>query len=248
MRKFRSPVLSSLTIVAALVVLTTSGCAAWRLKQSLELARQSQPWQASPVPASATLLIVGDSTAVGTGASAPQASLAGLISREHPQVQIVNRAKDGARFADIARQLEGDERFDVIVVLGGGNDVIRLTGREELQAGIERTAQLARARADTVILMPSGNVGNAPFFFAPWSWLMTQRSKNLHQLVRSAAASSGAIYVKLYQDKAADPFAQEPGRLHARDGLHPSDAGYELWYRELDAQAGLAKKLTSLKR
>ena len=33
-------------------------------------------------------------------------------------MRIVNRASDGARFADIARQLEGDERFDAVLVLG----------------------------------------------------------------------------------------------------------------------------------
>lgn len=242
--------LGVMSALAVLVIVATAGHAAWRMQQSAALARQSEPFQASPPAALSSLLIVGDSTAVGTGASTPAHSVAGLIARDHPHLRIVNRARDGARFADIARQLEsaGDERFDLILVLGGGNDVIRLTGQEALEHDIANVAQLARVRAGQVVIMPPGNVGNAPFFFAPLSWLMSQRSRALHGLVREAAADNNALYVSLYKDKADDPFAQQPDELNARDGLHPSDAGYRLWYQALNEQAGLAARLAALRR
>ena len=235
--------------LSALVVLSLAaamGQAAWRIKQAAELARQSEPLQASPAGATASLLIAGDSTAVGTGATSAASSVAGLIARDHPCLRIVNRATDGAHFADIARQLEGDERFDVVLVLGGGNDVIRLTAQDALAQGSATVAQRAAARAPLVVIMPPGNVGNAPFFMAPLSWLMARRSRTLHGLVRQAAADHGALYVSLYKDKADDPFAQRPDALNARDGLHPSDAGYRLWYEALNAQAGLAGRLAAL--
>ena len=130
----RSPVLMAITAVAVLALAGASGRAVWRIKQSADLARQSEPFQASPAQPVARLLIVGDSTGVGTGASSPAQSLAGLIAQEHPSLKIVNRAKDGAKFADISRQLEalGNQRFDAVLVLGGGNDVIRLTGPKAL--------------------------------------------------------------------------------------------------------------------
>ncbi|MBG6071540.1 MULTISPECIES: GDSL-type esterase/lipase family protein [unclassified Polaromonas] len=238
---------AALWTFAALVVAATAGHAAWRIKQSVELARQSEPLQASPTGATASLLIAGDSTAVGTGASSAASSVAGLIARDHPGLRIVNRAQDGARFADIVRQLQGDERFDAVLVMGGGNDVIRLTGEEALAQNIARVAQLAAARAPLVVLMPPGNVGNAPFFMPPLSWLMAKRSRTLHGLVRQSAADHGAIYVNMYKSKAEDPFAQRPGELNARDGLHPSDAGYLLWYDALNTQAELGRRLRSLK-
>ena len=35
------------------------------------------------------------------------------------------------------------------------------------------------------------------------------------------------------------------GRANARDGLHPSDAGYRLWYDELNAQADFSNRLAA---
>ena len=244
----RPRMLGALSLVALLAILTTSGCAVWRIKQSVELARQSEPHQASPAGATVSLLVVGDSTAVGTGASTSANSVAGLIAGDHPRLKIVNRSRDGAKFSDIVTQLEGDERFDAILVLGGGNDVIRFTGEALLEEDIARAAEIARTRARLVVFMPSGNVGSAPFFFAPWSWLMTQRSRTLHQLVRQAAADNGALYVNLFQEKVDDPFAQRPDELNARDGLHPSDAGYRLWYRELNSQTDFSKRLSAFGR
>lgn len=245
----RSRALPAIALIAALAVLPTSGCA-WRIRQSVELARLSEPFEASPAGAVASLLVVGDSTGVGTGASSPATSLAGLIGQAHPRLKITNRAGDGAKFADIAGQLEalGAERFDAILVLGGGNDVIRLTRDETLEQDIARTAGLARTHAGLVVVMPCGNVGSAPFFFVPWSWLMTWRSQALHGFVREAAKDNSALYVNLYKDKSEDPFARRPNELNARDGLHPSDAGYRLWWDELNRQADFSNRLAALHR
>lgn len=200
--------------------------------------------QRSPAQPTLRLLIVGDSTAVGTGASAPEGSLAGLLGQAFPRLQIVNRARDGATFAGVLAQLVGDEPFDMVLVMAGGNDVVRLRGLEELKIDVERVAQRARQRAGLVVLMPAGNVGNAPFFFPPVSWLMTWRSRQLHALVSDAASRHGAVVVNLFRERADDPFVQQPS-LNARDGLHPGAAGYQVWFRELMAQAALRQRLSA---
>jgi lysophospholipase L1-like esterase len=223
-------------------LLATAGCAVWRVGQSAELVRRSEPFEQRPATATRRLLIAGDSTAVGTGASSPAYSLAGLIAQQHPRLVIENRASDGAKFADVAEQLLRPGRFDIVLVQAGGNDVIRLRSRNDMRNDIDNVLAAARQRADVVILVPAGNVGNAPFFFPPWSWWMTSRAREMHRLVARAAARSNAIYVNLFHERDDDPFVRQPD-LHASDGLHPSDAGYRVWWQVLQAQTDLSALL-----
>ncbi len=156
--------------------------------------------------------------------------------------------KDGAKFGGIAFQLAGNERFDMILILGGGNDVIRLTGEDTLRDNLDRAVSRARTRSDHVIVMPAGNVGNAPFFFPPVSWWMTSRARKMHDIVSEIARAHGATYVDLYREKNVDPFAREPERMNARDHLHPNDAGYGFWFAELERQARISQIISAAAR
>jgi lysophospholipase L1-like esterase len=229
---------------AIAVVLSVGARTAWRLHVSADLVRLSSPLQSTPARPALRLLIVGDSTAVGTGASVPQASLAGLLAQAFPRLQIVNRSRDGALFAAVLEQLEGTEPFDMVLVLAGGNDVVRLRGLQALRNDVEQVTLRALERAAQVVLMPAGNVGNASFFPASVAWLMTWRSRQLHSLVDAAAARHGALHVNLFREAVDDPFVQRP-ELNAADGLHPSDAGYRLWFEELMVQARLSHRLSA---
>ena len=240
-RRLGARLLLCSALAIGLVLCTRTG---WRLHKAAELARLSEPWQRPLVQPSLRLLIVGDSTAVGTGATAPQFSVAGLLGSHFPRLQIDNRARDGAKFAGLLAQLDGEERFDMVLVMAGGNDVIRLRGLAALQSDVDRVTQRARQRADLVVLMPAGNVGNAPFWWAPVSWLMTWRARRLHAFASEAASRHGAVYVNLFRETADDPFVQRPA-LNAADGLHPSDAGYLVWFGELMVQAALPQRLAA---
>lgn len=216
----------------------------WRLQESVELTRLSKPLQRILAQPSLRLLIVGDSTAVGTGATAPEASVAGLLGQRFPGLQIENRARDGATFSELMTQLAGDERFDMVLVMAGGNEVVRLGRLAALRNDIDRVTRRARQRTSLVVLMPAGNVGNAPFFFAPVAWLMTRRSRHLQAFANEAASRHGAVLVNLFREPADDPFVQRL-ELNAPDGLHPSDAGYRVWFDELMTQAALPRRLSA---
>ena len=233
-----------MALVTGLVVLSTAGCAVSRLWRAAELARASTPLQAVPPSAALRLLVVGDSTAVGTGASSGQTSLAGLLAQRYPNLLIDNRAQDGARFDGVVEQLSAGGRFDFVLIMAGGNDVMRFRNADATRADIDRAATLAQGLAPRVAFLPAGNVGNAPFFFPPVSWLMTSRARELHAAVQAAAARTGAAYVNLFKPPEDDPFVQRPG-LHAADGLHPSDAGYRVWRDELLAQTGWESELAA---
>ncbi|QKV55606.1 SGNH/GDSL hydrolase family protein [Comamonas antarctica] len=225
-------------------VLMASGCAPWRLNEARALVERSEPLQRLPADPAQRLLIVGDSTGVGTGATSPQTSLAGLLAQAWPRLEIDNRAKNGATFADVRGQLEAATgRYDLVLVQAGGNDVMRLRSESAMRGDIERVAELARARSAHVLIMPAGNVGNAPLFFPPVSWYLSARSRTLHGLVREAAARHQAVYVDRYQERAQDPMARQPDLMYAADGLHPSDAGYSNWFEVLSQQASLSALL-----
>lgn len=232
---------AALLALPVLTALSLGGCALNRLNTGRELAAQARPFSAQPAAAVRSVLVVGDSTAVGTGATRPEHSLPGLIAAAHPDWRINNLAVNGARFIDVVQQLEGATgRHDLVLILAGGNDVIRLTGEAALLGHIEQAVALASRHADTVVVMPCGDVGHAPFFFAPWSWLMSSLSKRLHAQVADVAGRTGSRYVRLLKPRETDPFALDPVNMNAADGLHPSDLGYRQWYAELQAQGGLA--------
>jgi lysophospholipase L1-like esterase len=227
-------------LLAALAALGLGGCALNRLHTGRTLAAQALPFSAHPQAPQRRLLLVGDSTAVGTGASSAAHSVAGLMAADHPDWRIENLAVNGARFEDVVQQLKhASGQHDLVLVLAGGNDVIGLTNEQDLRTAVSEVLALAHRRGRAVVLMPCGNVGHAPFFFAPVSWLMSQRSQTLHAVVAEATQASGSRYVRLLQPPESDPFVLEPERLNAADGLHPSDAGYRQWYAELRRQGGL---------
>ena len=236
----------ALTSLAGAALLTVSGCAFWKIPQAIDLARRSEPFEQSPPDPVLRLLIVGDSTAVGTGATSPGLSLAGLIAAGRAGLLVDNRARDGARFGDVLAQLPiaAGPRFDIVLVQAGGNDVIRLTDMAKLRGQVEQVVGKAMRLAPLVLVMPAGNVGNAPFFYAPLSWWMTSRSRELHRIVHAATQRPGVLYVDLFRERTNDPFVQQP-ELNAADGLHPSDAGYAQWFAELDRQADIARRLSA---
>jgi len=238
---------TGLAIVVGLVTATAT-YATLRLRASKRLALDSQGFARLARPEGARLLVVGDSTAMGTGASSPEYSLPGLISRSNPSLTVVNRGHQGASFDAILTQFDGSERFDAVLVMVGGKDAVRMRRDAALRASIQKVAQRARLCAELVVFLPPGNLGNSAIFLPPWNWWMSYRSRRLHALVAEVAEANGAHYVSLFQPREDDPFARHPRHLLAADGLHPSDAGYELWQRELEIQAQLSARLRKIGR
>ena len=117
------------------------------------------------------MLIGGDSTALGSGASAPEASLAGRIGRRYSRFAVRNLASAGARFQAIADQLAETGRHDLILVAGGANDVMRFTSARWLAQSVELVLSRAAQQAGQVIVVPAPHIGNAPIFPPPLSWL-----------------------------------------------------------------------------
>jgi lysophospholipase L1-like esterase len=223
------------------VLIIQSSILVWRINKGIQIARNSHPFEKRMSNALVRVLVVGDSTGVGTGASRPLDSVAGRLSQDFPQAEIINRAVNGAHVVDVITQLGfcENERFDLVIVQVGGNDILRFTDLQLLRDGIATLLDAASQEGGRVIFLSTGNVGLAPAFFAPLSSIYTWRTRKVRELFMNAAAHQGIEYVDLFQEKDKDPFLKNPNLCYAPDFLHPGSEGYRLWYKEVKNQTSL---------
>ncbi|MFO1413630.1 MAG: SGNH/GDSL hydrolase family protein [Burkholderiales bacterium] len=238
--------------VAAVVAGASLAAAGWRWYRLAQLRRVGDRLADAAVvferPAdghAATVLVIGDSTGVGTGANRPEDSIAGLLAAQFPHAAIVNRARNGARTLDALLQVAdaATARYDLVLIHVGGNDVLRRTPLRALRPQVDALVARACRLADHVVVTTTPNVGLVPAFAPPESWWLTRRSREVCRLFEDAARRHGAHYVDFFHTKATDPFSREPRRFFAEDGLHPSTDCYRYVYEDLVARAPIAAAL-----
>jgi lysophospholipase L1-like esterase len=233
-------------LVIAVVLVYDAVSLARALRLGSDLVQQSQAFAQAPQQPAARLLVLGDSTAVGTGAGRPVDSVAGRIGRAFPHLSIVNRGQDGAKTAAVIEQLEdaSPRPLDAILIQVGGNDILWFTPLSRLRTQLQTLLRAAKARTDLVVMMSTGDVGRAPAF--PWAidWYYSWQTRRVRALIQTLVAREAVEFVDLYDPRPGNPFYQDPGEYYARDGLHPSAAGYGLWYDRLMAVSSLRQVLS----
>jgi lysophospholipase L1-like esterase len=185
---------------------------------------------APPAPAPLAMTVLGDSLALGTGASDPANAFAFRIYRAllaaRPGSEVTNDAIGGSRVADVTRLEvpELDPQADLVLLIVGGNDVVRRTPTKQFANDYARLLAAVRARAPhaTVVACGVPDVARSPLFTD--SYAKTEalaRADNL--AVRTDARTYGAAYVDLFTLTKAR--GSNPDFFSA-DDFHPSDAGY----------------------
>lgn len=190
------------------------------------------PFQRLRPGAKQRILIAGDSSAVGTGATRHEDSTAGRIAADYPEAEIANLSRNGMKAAELLERLERAHlgTFDMVVLQIGGNDIIRGTKLPELEQVIRKLVPVAKKLSPRVVIMHSGNLGAAPFF--PWlvGKYFTQRTRLVRDMYIKIAKDFGIVYADLFEEKPTDVFSKESKRYYAGDLFHPSSEGYGLWY------------------
>ncbi len=179
-----------------------------------------------------SMLVLGDSTAVGVGSN-PEGTVAARLA-QRMGASVENVALSGARTRDVAAQLSQRTRetYDLVLIQVGANDVIRFSPLESVRTDLEAVLASAQSVSDKVVVLTAGKVGDAPFFPRPLGWIWTARAAAVREHFLAAAAAHDAVYVDLYT--AADPFSADPHTYYAPDGLHLAAAGYGFWYSEVE--------------
>jgi len=212
-----------------------------------EVAKRSEPFRQTPADPSAALLIVGDSTGVGTGSEDPRQSLAGRLGAALPRARIDNLAANGALTGDVLAQLKEAPLayYDVVLIQVGGNDALRFTPINRLKQDIAAVLASAGERSDYIALMSTGDLGAAPAIPWPIAYLFSARSRAVRDTFAEAARASGADYVDLFDDPKSELLQNDPSRYYAADGLHLSGEGYGIWYQQLSESTELPERLQS---
>ena len=176
------------------------------------------------------LLIVGDSTAVGLGASRVDETLAGRLIGHFPSTAVENHACIGARARDMAPQLQcaALSAYDAVLIAVGGNDILRGTPRVAFRTQLESAITQARRLSSLVIVVNSANVGSAPLFPWPLNAMLSRRSLRVRSTFEEVCRKLDAEFVNFTFEPDADPFRQQPAIYFASDGLHPTSAAYAL--------------------
>ncbi|MBP9827857.1 SGNH/GDSL hydrolase family protein [Patescibacteria group bacterium] len=209
-----------------------------------ELSDRAIPFSRPLPQATLKILVLGDSTGVGVGASSPEFSPAGLTAKRYPDAHIVNASVSGARMRDAVKQLSEikETDFDLVMIHIGGNDAIRFTNNDEFAKDFAELMAQAKEKGDYVLVTSTGDIGTVPLFPFGSRWIFALRGYKIREIMKAEVArhdSATVRYTDLLRERALDPFALDPTHLYAEDKFHPSDAGYADWFslmsKELDA-------------
>ncbi|HYZ17471.1 MAG TPA: SGNH/GDSL hydrolase family protein [Candidatus Acidoferrum sp.] len=188
-------------------------------------------------PASAAppvrIVALGDSLALGTGASAPENGFIFLAYRRllarRPGSRIDDLAIGGATAADVLRlQIPrlAYERADIAIVCVGGNDVVHRTEPDRFASTYAELVAHLRSGLSHARLILCGvpDVGLSPLFTGRDAHAMARLSAADDSAVRRIAKRSGAAFADLYGVTRRGH--ADAGTLLSDDRFHPSDTGY----------------------
>lgn len=235
----RNKVLLGVSLFAIVV-----GMSQLTIFKTLYLIARVTPAYEQPGTGDKTLLLLGDSTGYGTGAANRQETTAGRIGEAYPGIKIENNSVNGRtalELVDVAKNVEGN--YDVILIQIGANDLLAGDSPESVVATIETLVQLLSPNTSQIIVLTSGNIGAAWRFEGNKAESFTQVSKTYDALMREKSKSADFEFVSLWTEPEADPFVAEPKKYTAFDGLHPTSAGYAVWFAAL--QPVLKKSLSA---
>jgi lysophospholipase L1-like esterase len=207
------------------------------IKKSAVLVQNAVAFSQAVENPSVRILILGDSTAVGTGAQMREGTIAGRIGARYPDAEVVNLAVNGLRIEGLLKildTLQAEDKFDIVLIQIGANDIIRLTPLADIDSGIANVLEQSASLGKKVIVLHSGDVGDAPFFPVYVRPLLSSRSAAVREMYIQKSELYGARYVDLMRSTVSKTIASDISRYHAPDLLHLTADGYGLWFGEIE--------------
>jgi lysophospholipase L1-like esterase len=177
----------------------------------------------------ADVLIIGESTAAGVGASSPETTFAARIfNHTERKFTIYNLGKNGLKAEQLTWLFQKSETklatsFSKTIILIGANDCFKFTPpkkfSKEMATFIQFLIREKGVKDITIPLIPPVQVfpgipGIMRFFLGWHRRILTKELKKLERTIPELSFEN-------YETDTAVEF-------YAEDGVHPSDLGYEL--------------------
>lgn len=185
------------------------------------------------------ILVIGDSTSYGTGASKPRHSLVGQLAAGLKDVTIVNASENALSIKQIREKMETllQDKFDLVMIHAGGMDTVAFTSlrafEKELKLIFAYTKEMSPKK---VFLISVNNTGSVPFFHAPLSQIYTYRSRKISRLCQKMCEDYDAVHIPLFTELSEEPLCKN-GKWHIScDKIHPNDEGYRIWYKKINSK------------
>jgi lysophospholipase L1-like esterase len=207
------------------------------VKKSELLIADTEPFERKIPLAPMTILVLGDSTAYGTGSEKNELSTAGRLGHLYPEASIKNLAVNGLRLAgllDLISNLPVKEHYDLVLVQIGANDIIRLTKMNDIRRDAESVFKELSLKTDKLVILHAGDIGDVQFFPLYLSPILSKRSKEVRDVYQSLAIKYKANYVNLIDSPVSKKLRSDPEKYYANDLLHLSGEGYGLWFDEIE--------------
>lgn len=206
-----------------------------RLSKTLWLIWRVDPYE-RVLPDAPTILVLGDSTAYGTGAGTSTFSIAGRLGVDFPQYTILNWSKNGRTINGLRDALPENGDYEMVLLQIGGNDILRQRDVAVVEEELREIVATLSPQTEHLVMMCCGNVGGAAAFSGERAATYEALTREYRDMFKRVAAETKLQYVDLFLEPEDDVIAQQPDRYLASDGLHPSDEGYGLWYSSLYEQ------------
>lgn len=219
-------------ILALLVVSIYSVRSLWLLRATGVLFAVSDAFPrqyqlGSTTAPSFSLVVMGDSTALGQGVSRVEESLgyqvAGYLGKNH-RVSVQNLAVSGARLQGVVEgQLPKLQSLqpDLILLSIGANDATHFTSYEQYQGELEQLGQ--RLPAVPLLFLTAPDMDVAPALPPGFAYLVSQRADHLNGLMKATLGNRSNI---------VDTYALgklKGSAFYAADLFHPGPTGYGVW-------------------
>lgn len=175
------------------------------------------------------LLVAGDSAAAGVGAASQDEALAGRLVAQlsaHRRLEWHLEAQTGYTTADAHAHLARlpEERFDVVVLSLGVNDVTRGTGPARWLARLTALNELLQERfaPRAVLFTALPPMHLFPALPQPLRWYLGARARDFNAALADWLPHHPGCHL-------VDPdFQTDPAHI-ASDGFHPGPAAYTTW-------------------